>query len=82
MARPKAGINTVPPAFFSGVRWTFAGVVLLGMPALSPPAVPMSPRLAGPVVMLSVVMISLSSIIQLYGMRQIAAGSLRSSTRR
>lgn len=70
----KAGINAVPPAFFSGVRWTFAGVVLLAWRRAHRQPVLVSPRLVGRVVMMSVVMVSLCAVIQLYGMRQVSSG--------
>jgi drug/metabolite transporter (DMT)-like permease len=70
----KAGINAVPPAFFSGVRWTFAGIVLLAWRRFHHQPVHISPRLAGRVVLMSLVMVGLCAVIQLYGMRQISSG--------
>ena len=70
----KAGINAVPPAFFSGVRWAFAGIVLLGYRRFRHQRVLVSPRLLGRVIVMSVIMVSLCAVIQLYGMRQISSG--------
>jgi drug/metabolite transporter (DMT)-like permease len=70
----KAGINAVPPAFFSGVRWTFAGIVLLAWRRLHHQRVLVSPRLVGRVILMSVVMVSLCATIQLYGMREVSSG--------
>jgi drug/metabolite transporter (DMT)-like permease len=70
----KAGINAVPPAFFSGVRWAFAGIVLLGWRRFRHQRVLVSPRLLGRVIVMSLVMVSLCAVIQLYGMRQVSSG--------
>ncbi len=70
----KVGVTDVPPAFFSGVRWTFAGIVLLGYRRFRRQRVFVSPPLIGRVVVMSVIMVSLCAIIQLYGMRYISSG--------
>jgi drug/metabolite transporter (DMT)-like permease len=70
----KVGINAVPPAFFSGVRWTVAGIVLLSWRRFHHEPVRLSPRLAGRVTMLSLFMVSLSAVVQLYGLKLISTG--------
>jgi drug/metabolite transporter (DMT)-like permease len=70
----KASVTVVPPSFFSGVRWTVAGAVLLAWCRIHGEAVVLSPRLMQRVAVLGVVMISLNTTIQLYGLRQIGSG--------
>jgi len=70
----KTGITAVPPAFFSGVRWTVAGIVLLGWRRLHHQRVRIPPRLFRRVVVLSLIMVGLCSAIQLYGLRQVSSG--------
>jgi drug/metabolite transporter (DMT)-like permease len=70
----KASVTVVPPAFFSGVRWTVAGAVLLAWCRLHGDVVVLSPRLMRRVATLGVVMISLNTTIQLYGLREISSG--------
>ena len=70
----KAGIDVVPPAFFSGMRWTVAGIVLLIWRHLRHEPVRLPPRLIGRVVLLALGMISLNATIQLYGLRLISSG--------
>jgi drug/metabolite transporter (DMT)-like permease len=70
----KASVTVVPPAFFSGVRWTVAGAVLLTWCRMHGDAMVLSPRLMRRVAMLGVVMISINTTIQLYGLREISSG--------
>ena len=70
----KTGVTAVPPAFFSGVRWTVAGIVLLAWRQLHHQRIRVPPRLLRRVVVLSLVMISLCTTIQLYGLRQVSSG--------
>src|SRR6202034_3969072 len=70
----KVGIATVPPGVFAGLRWTIAGATLLlilrvrGDRALPP--LRLVPRL----VFVSVLLITLNQVIQLYGLKYITAG--------
>ena len=70
----KLGIAVVPPAFFSGVRWTVAGIALLAWRRYQHAPIGVSPRLVGRLVVLSLFMLSLNSSIQLYGLRLITTG--------
>src|SRR5262249_23918465 len=70
----KIGIATVPPGVFAGLRWTVAGSVLLtilhfrGELVRSPWG--RIPRL----VFVSILLITLNQVIQLYGLKYITAG--------
>ena len=70
----KVGIQTVPPGVFAGLRWTTAGLILMlwlrwrGERILPPP------RLMGRVVLVSVLLVTLNQVIQLYGLLYITAG--------
>lgn len=70
----KAGITVVPPAFFSGLRWTAAGLLLLAWRFCrgAPIRIPM--RLWGRVGAVAMLMIALNASIQLYALRQIGSG--------
>jgi drug/metabolite transporter (DMT)-like permease len=70
----KVGIATVPPGLFAGTRWTAAGLVLLAWRLVrgSPVRVPF--RLRFRLIMVAMLMISLSQVVQLYGLRFVPAG--------
>jgi drug/metabolite transporter (DMT)-like permease len=70
----KVGIATVPPGLFAGVRWTVAGIVLLAIRRARGELVRPPPRLVGRLVLVSVLMITLNQVIQLYGLKYITAG--------
>src|ERR1700739_192403 len=70
----KVGIATVPPGIFAGTRWTVAGLILLGMRKLRGEPIRATPRIAGRLVVVAVLMVTLNQIIQLYGLKWIAAG--------
>jgi drug/metabolite transporter (DMT)-like permease len=70
----KVGIAVVPPGVFAGLRWTCAGLALLAW-QLSQGHRPFLPRrLILRMVMISLLLISFSQVIQLYGLRHITAG--------
>ena len=70
----KVGIATVPPGMFAGLRWTVAGAVLLlilrATRGAGRPPLRLVPRLA----FVSVLLITLNQVIQLYGLKYITAG--------
>lgn len=70
----KAGVTVVPPGIFSGLRWTFAGAVLLSFRAARRQPVLVSLVLAGRIFWLSVLMIAFNAVIMLYGLRYIPSG--------
>jgi len=70
----KTGITVVPPGIFSGTRWTTAGLVLLlwrwsrGFPPR------LNLRIAGRLVLVSVLLVSFNALIMLYGLRHVGSG--------
>lgn len=70
----KVGISTVTPGVFAGLRWSIAGVIILGFRAFRGQRVMPPPRLIPRLVFVSVVLITLNQIIQLYGLKYITAG--------
>ena len=70
----KVGIATVPPGIFAGLRWTIAGCVLLGVRRLRGERNRPPPRLWPRLIGVSVLIITLNQVIQLYGLKHIAAG--------
>ena len=70
----KVGVMAVPPAFFSGVRWTFAGAVLLLWRHFSGHPVRVPWRLLPRLFWLGQLLITLNVIIMLYGLRAVPSG--------
>jgi len=70
----KAGVAAVPPGFFSGTRWTFAGIVLLAWWRLQGRPLRITPRVVGRLVFVSVLLISVNAVIMLYGLRYVQVG--------
>jgi drug/metabolite transporter (DMT)-like permease len=70
----KVGIATVPPGMFAGSRWTIAGLILLGIRKLQGEPIRTTPRIAGRLVLVAVLMVTLNQVIQLYGLKYITAG--------
>jgi drug/metabolite transporter (DMT)-like permease len=70
----KVGIAVVPPGVFAGLRWTVAGLGLMAWRISQghPPHLPR--RLILRMVLVSLLLISFSQVIQLYGLRHITAG--------
>jgi drug/metabolite transporter (DMT)-like permease len=70
----KVGIAAVPPGAFAGLRWTVAGSILLLVLRIRGervrPPLRLVPRLVG----VSVLLITLNQVIQLYGLKYITAG--------
>lgn len=70
----KAGVTFVPPAFFSGTRWTTAGLVLLLWRMARGQSVRVPMRLLGRLILVSLLMVALNAVIQLYGLRFVSSG--------
>ena len=70
----KVGISTVSPGIFAGLRWSLAGAIILGFRAFRGQRVMPPPRLMPRLVLVSVVLITLNQVIQLYGLKYITAG--------
>ena len=70
----KAAIATVPPGFLSGTRWTFAGLVLLAWCRVQGVSMRVLPRIAGRLVLVSVLLISINAVVMLYGLRYVGTG--------
>ncbi|MBV9784002.1 MAG: EamA family transporter [Acidisphaera sp.] len=70
----KVGVTAVPPGFFSGTRWTAAGLILLVWHAATGRPVRVGAHLFGRLALLGFLMVTLNSGIQLYGLRYIGSG--------
>jgi drug/metabolite transporter (DMT)-like permease len=70
----KVGIATVPPGLFAGSRWTVAGLILLAVRKAQGEPIRVTPRLAGRLLLVAILMVTLNQVIQLYGLKSITAG--------
>lgn len=70
----KIGIATVAPGVFAGLRWSLAGIIILTIRRLRGERVLPPPRLWLRVIGVSILLITLNQIIQLYGLKTITAG--------
>lgn len=70
----KVGIATVSPGIFAGLRWTIAGAIILAFRRARGQRVMPPPRLIPRLVFVSVILITLNQVIQLYGLKYITAG--------
>lgn len=70
----KIGIATVSPGVFAGLRWSIAGAILLAFRAAQGHRLRLPLRLVPRLVFVSIVLISLNQVIQLYGLKYITAG--------
>jgi len=70
----KVGISTVSPGIFAGLRWSIAGAIILAFRKLRGQRVMPPPRLLPRLVFVSVILITLNQVIQLYGLKTITAG--------
>ena len=70
----KVGIAAVSPGVFAGLRWTVAGSVLLIILKVRGERVRPPLRLVPRLVFVSVLLITLNQVIQLYGLKYITAG--------
>jgi drug/metabolite transporter (DMT)-like permease len=70
----KAGTMAVPPALFSGTRWTVAGLILLGFGWARGQRLWIDRRLMGRMVLVAFLMVTLNATVLLYGMRYVGSG--------
>ncbi|HVZ07056.1 DMT family transporter [Rhodopila sp.] len=70
----KLGIATVAPGVFAGSRWAVAGIILLSIRRFRGQRVLPPPRLWPRLLFVSVLLVTLNQIIQLYGLKHITAG--------
>ena len=70
----KIGVTAVPPGFFSGERWTFAGAFLLIWQAMSPEGLRFPWRLLPRLFWLSQILITFNVFVMLYGLRHVSSG--------
>ncbi len=70
----KIGIQTVSPGVFAGLRWSIAGLILLGLRGFRGQRILPPPRLLPRLLFVSIMLITLNQIIQLYGLMYITAG--------
>ncbi|MBV9757477.1 MAG: EamA family transporter [Alphaproteobacteria bacterium] len=70
----KAGAMAVPPGFFSGTRWTTAGLLLLAWRWAQGQRIGFPPRLAGRLGLVALLMIALNAVVMLYGLRLVGSG--------
>jgi drug/metabolite transporter (DMT)-like permease len=70
----KTAISVVPPAFFSGVRWTLAGLLLLAWASWRGMNLRVAPRHWWRLSLSAVLMVSINATIMLYGLREIRSG--------
>jgi drug/metabolite transporter (DMT)-like permease len=70
----KIGTGAVPPGFFSGVRWTVAGLLLLAWRWWRGQDNRVSRRLIGRLLLVSFLMVGLNALIQNYGLRLVSSG--------
>lgn len=70
----KAGAMAVPPGFFSGTRWTIAGLVLLVWRRWRGNRERISFGMVGRLTAVAVLLIPVNATIQLYGLRYVGSG--------
>jgi drug/metabolite transporter (DMT)-like permease len=70
----KVGVAVVPPGIFSGLRWTTAGVVLLTWRWSRGDRPRVNLRLAGRLVLVSVLLVAFNAVINLYSLRHVDSG--------
>lgn len=70
----KVGITAVPPGYFSGTRWAFAGLVLLAWRYFNNMSIRVPRHLLPRLIWLSLLMITFNAFIMLYGLRHVSSG--------
>jgi drug/metabolite transporter (DMT)-like permease len=70
----KIGISTVSPGVFAGLRWSLAGALILAFRGFRGERIMPPPRLIPRLIFVSIVLITLNQVIQLYALKYITAG--------
>ncbi len=70
----KAGAMAVPPAFFSGTRWTAAGLILLAFGWFRGQRLWIGRRLARRMLIVAFLMVAFNAVVLLYGLRFVSSG--------
>ncbi len=70
----KAGVTEVPPAFFSGTRWTLAGLLVLAWRWARGQRLAVPPNMVGRLALVGLLMVALNATIMLYGLRHVGSG--------
>ena len=70
----KAGAMAVPPAFFSGTRWTMAGLILLAYGWSKGQRLWIGRRLAWRMLIVAFLMVSFNAAVLLYSLRFVSSG--------
>jgi drug/metabolite transporter (DMT)-like permease len=70
----KIGVAQVPPGIFSGLRWTTAGMVLLGWRWSRGYRPRINLRLAWRLLLVSVLLVAFNAVINLYSLRHVDSG--------
>ena len=70
----KVGMAIVPPGFFSGTRWTVAGLLLLAWRWWRGADNRVNPRLLARLAVVAGLMVALNALIQNYGLRLVSSG--------
>lgn len=70
----KIGIAAVTPGVFAGIRWSLAGVIILAYRGFTGQRVLPPPRLWPRLVLVSILLVTLNQVIQLYALKLITAG--------
>lgn len=70
----KAGVNAIPPGIFSAVRWTVAGVALVGWRAARGQSLLTDRKTLLHIYLLSLLMLVFNPLIMLYGLRYTTSG--------
>lgn len=70
----KTGAMAVPPAFFSGTRWTAAGLILLAYGWWRGQSLWIGRRLARRMLVVAFLMVSFNAVALLYGLRFVSSG--------
>jgi drug/metabolite transporter (DMT)-like permease len=70
----KVGIEAVPPAIFSGVRWTFAGLAVLAVEAMRGQRRRITARDMVTLAPIAFLLIVVNQVVQLYALRFVSSG--------